>query len=59
MITGTLILLPFYSTLVFVTATLLYLPVGISLEEQKLVREFGEQYLQYKKEVKMLIPYLF
>lgn len=59
MITGALILLPFYSTLVFVIATLIYLPVGVGLEEQKLVTEFGEQYLQYKKEVKMLIPYIF
>lgn len=59
MLSGGIILLPMYSTLVFITATLLYLPVGVGLEEEKLITEFGEQYLQYKKEVKMLIPFLY
>jgi protein-S-isoprenylcysteine O-methyltransferase Ste14 len=48
-----------YSTLVFVITSILYLPIGVSLEEKKLIAEFGAQYLQYKKEVKMLIPYIF
>jgi protein-S-isoprenylcysteine O-methyltransferase Ste14 len=48
-----------YSTLIFVVTTFIYLPIGVSLEEKKLVVEFGQQYLQYKKEVKMLVPFLF
>ena len=34
-----------------------YLVVGTYLEEKKLVREFGEQYLEYQKSVSMLVPY--
>jgi len=33
-----------------------YLLVGAQLEEKKLIREFGEQYLAYQKRVSMLIP---
>lgn len=34
-----------------------YLIIGTYLEEQKLVREFGEKYRAYQKMVPMLIPY--
>ena len=34
-----------------------YLVTGTYLEERKLVREFGEKYLTYQKNVSMLIPY--
>lgn len=34
-----------------------YLIVGTYLEEQKLVREFGESYSSYQRKVSMLIPY--
>jgi protein-S-isoprenylcysteine O-methyltransferase Ste14 len=34
-----------------------YLIVGTYLEEKKLIREFGEKYLNYQKKVSMLIPY--
>ncbi len=33
-----------------------YLIVGTHLEEKKLIREFGEKYLTYQKQVSMLIP---
>lgn len=33
-----------------------YLPIGIYFEEQKLLKEFGEDYRTYKKEVPALIP---
>lgn len=35
-----------------------YLPAGIYLEEKKLIRQFGNQYIQYKTEVPSLIPKL-
>ena len=35
---------------------LLYLPIGIYLEEQKLIAHFGSSYLHYKQEVKAIIP---
>ena len=34
-----------------------YLIVGSYLEERKLIRQFGENYLIYQKRVSMLIPY--
>jgi protein-S-isoprenylcysteine O-methyltransferase Ste14 len=34
-----------------------YLIVGTYLEEKKLVREFGEKYLDYQNGVSMLVPY--
>ena len=34
-----------------------YLIVGTYLEEKKLIREFGEQYLAYQNSVSMLVPY--
>ena len=36
-----------------------YLYIGTALEEKKLETVFGEEYRQYKKRVKMLIPFLF
>jgi len=33
-----------------------YLPIGIYLEEKKLIIEYGERYLNYRKNVKALIP---
>ncbi len=35
----------------------LYVLIGTWLEERKLVLEFGEAYLQYQREVPMLIPF--
>jgi methanethiol S-methyltransferase len=35
-----------------------YIVIGTILEERKLVLEFGESYIQYKKEVPMLVPFL-
>lgn len=34
-----------------------YLVVGTKFEEKKLIAEFGEQYVRYKKRVPMLIPF--
>ncbi len=34
-----------------------YLVIGSKLEEKRLIAEFGEQYLLYKKKVPMLIPF--
>jgi len=42
----------------FVTAgcIVVYLGVGIWLEEKKLVKEYGQDYLEYRKKVPMLFP---
>lgn len=47
------------ANLVFVAISLLYLYIGAKLEEKKLEKIFGEEYRQYKKQVKMLIPFVF
>lgn len=59
MLVGAVGAFPTYSMMIFVLISLLYLPIGVKLEEQKLVKEFGEQYLRYQREVKMLFPFLF
>ncbi|MFZ1805797.1 MAG: NnrU family protein [Cyclobacteriaceae bacterium] len=38
---------------------LAYLPIGIYLEEKKLVRQYGARYVKYKRDVPALIPRLF
>ncbi|MCI4669358.1 MAG: hypothetical protein MRZ79_14580 [Bacteroidia bacterium] len=45
--------------LAFATISSLYLIVGSWFEEKKLIIAFGEEYLEYQKRVKMLIPFLF
>ena len=46
-----------YNALNFV-GILVYLPIGIYLEERKLIQSFGNDYLDYRKKVKAVIPYL-
>ena len=38
--------------------TLVYLPIGIRLEEHKLIAQFGEEYRRYRREVPALFPKL-
>jgi protein-S-isoprenylcysteine O-methyltransferase Ste14 len=35
-----------------------YIFIGTLLEEKKLILEFGDSYIQYKKEVPMIVPFL-
>ncbi|HRP00292.1 MAG TPA: isoprenylcysteine carboxylmethyltransferase family protein [Flavobacteriales bacterium] len=46
------------ATLVVVGIQALYLPIGIHLEERKLIAAFGEEYQRYRREVPALIPRL-
>ncbi|EIM73714.1 isoprenylcysteine carboxyl methyltransferase [Nitritalea halalkaliphila LW7] len=48
--------LPTAAVACHVIATILYLPIGIWLEERKLILEFGEAYRQYRREVPALLP---
>ncbi len=61
--TGTLLLVigyvlfnPQLSSLVILLALCIYLPFGIRWEEQKLIKMYGEVYLEYKKNVPALFP---
>lgn len=47
---------PKWSALVSVVMIIIYFVVGGYFEERKLIREFGEEYHEYKKRTPMLIP---
>lgn len=49
---------PTVANLVTVSCIMVYLGVGIWLEEKKLVKEYGQDYLEYRKKVPMLFPKL-
>jgi protein-S-isoprenylcysteine O-methyltransferase Ste14 len=53
---GFFLFIPNLPTLISCCSILLYLPIGIYLEERKLIRAFGDDYLKYRKEVPALVP---
>ena len=57
-ITGFFLFLPNLPTLISCLCMLGYLPVGIWLEEKKLMAAFGEKYMNYRKNVPSIIPRL-
>ncbi|MDX1627591.1 MAG: isoprenylcysteine carboxylmethyltransferase family protein [Fulvivirga sp.] len=56
MLMGFFLFDPRYPTMVSIICIYLYLPVGIWLEEKKLLDQFGDQYRRYKKDVPAIIP---
>lgn len=50
---------PNLPTLISALCTFAYLPIGIYLEEKKLIEKFGERYLEYKRKVPAVFPKLF
>ena len=54
---GLFILFPSASLLIAVFFVIGYTLLGIKWEEEKLIAEFGNQYLHYKKKVPKLIPF--
>ena len=53
---GLFLLMPSISNLIADVVLTVYVLIGIRLEEQKLLLEYGEQYEQYSKKVPKLIP---
>jgi protein-S-isoprenylcysteine O-methyltransferase Ste14 len=53
---GFFLFIPNLPTLISCCSILLYLPLGIYLEERKLIRAFGDAYLKYREEVPALVP---
>lgn len=56
---GLFFVFPFLNGLLACIVITLYTLLGAMLEEKKLVKQFGEQYVLYKKQVPMLVPRLF
>ena len=54
---GLFLVKPFLSLLIADIIITVYTLIGIQLEEQKLIAEFGESYKRYQKEVPMLLPF--
>jgi methanethiol S-methyltransferase len=55
---GFFLFIPTLATLLSAGSILIYLPVGIYFEEKKLIRQFGNQYLSYKRDVPSVFPRL-
>lgn len=55
-LTGYLLIAFDYRTLIFFIIALVYILIGGLLEEQKLIGIYGDQYIEYKKKVNMLVP---
>jgi len=47
---------PVMASLIHFACLIIYLPFGIYFEEKKLIRIYGEAYIQYQKEVPVLFP---
>ncbi|MBK9329231.1 MAG: isoprenylcysteine carboxylmethyltransferase family protein [Sphingobacteriales bacterium] len=56
---GAYVLFPYIKVLIASVILIVYILIGSKLEEVKLIDEFGEEYISYKKKVKGLIPYIF
>lgn len=55
---GLFLIWPTISNLIAVVLLTAYVIVGIGFEEKKLINEFGEDYVRYKRDVPMLVPFV-
>ena len=53
---GFFLFIPNLPTAISCGCILTYLPIGIYLEEKKMMSEFGQAYTDYRKEVPALVP---
>jgi protein-S-isoprenylcysteine O-methyltransferase Ste14 len=54
---GFFLFIPNLPTLISCVCILVYIPIGLYLEEKKLVAIYGDQYIQYRKRVPAIIPH--
>lgn len=59
LVLGYLVFNPQLSNAITFVALLIYLPIGIRLEERKLISEFGDAYREYQQHVPSLVPRFF
>jgi protein-S-isoprenylcysteine O-methyltransferase Ste14 len=55
-VTGFFFFIPNLPTLISCVCVLIYIPIGIYLEEKKLVALYGDQYIEYRKKVPAIVP---
>lgn len=53
---GFFLYMPTSENVAVVSISIAYIFIGIYLEEKKLIKTFGDEYLEYKQKVPMLIP---
>jgi len=53
---GYVIFIPRVTSFITLSCVLIYLIIGIYLEERKLIKAYGDMYIKYRKEVPALIP---
>jgi protein-S-isoprenylcysteine O-methyltransferase Ste14 len=53
---GFFFFIPNMPTLISCACILIYIPIGIHLEEKKLIAIYGDQYLEYRKRVPAIVP---
>lgn len=56
---GIILISPTLHLILLSLVVFIYLVIGSRLEEKKLIEEFGEDYIEYRKKVKGLIPFVF
>lgn len=55
-ILGFFFFIPNLPTLISCVCVLIYIPIGIYLEEKKLVEAYGDRYVEYRKRVPAIVP---
>ncbi|MEI9919134.1 MAG: isoprenylcysteine carboxylmethyltransferase family protein [Bacteroidota bacterium] len=56
LVVGFFFFIPNLPTLISCACILIYIPIGIYLEEKKLVATYGDQYIEFRKKVPAIIP---
>jgi methanethiol S-methyltransferase len=56
---GLFLFIPYYSILISMIMSIIYMAIGIEFEEKKLRTLFGEQYTIYAKGKKKFVPYIY